>query len=91
MELVFILVHINEGVFLFQRLKFLENFYLLCNLISYQDEYRSGLRQSRCYTLVKVFVIFYYLCFLDEFFLQCYRYFCNVILGCRIFVFSLLI
>ena len=44
---------INYEWFLIRRVIFLEKIYLFCNPVSYQDEYRSGLRQSRCFSLVK--------------------------------------
>ena len=47
-EFVFFQVHIVDVVFLVLMMTFLENFYLLCNPISYLNVCHSELRQNVC-------------------------------------------
>ena len=83
--IVFFQIHISDGVFVVRRVTFLEKFYLLCNLFSYRGKNHSGVVQTLGLTGGKNLVILFYLCFVDELFLQCFRYFYKISIGCKTF------
>ena len=82
---VFVRVHIDDEVFLIQRLTFLDKFYLFCIPISYQDVYYSGLHPNKSYLLAKLLVVVYYLFNLVDFFRQFFLHFHKFLQDCRIF------